>query len=315
MYQKKVLWIGFHEEGEIAFKKLTELNVNIVGVITLTKDELVKKSGAFDYRQFCEQSKIPIYEVTNINNDYAIGIIKNIMPEITFVIGWSQILEDYTLDALGLTIGAHASYLPKNRGSAPVNWAIINGEEESGNTLMVLAADVDTGDILYQEKYPISLYDSCKTIYQKVASANAKMILSTINDFESNEMRKVKQNINDDTLLPRRKPADGVIDWNQTSLKVYNFIRALTYPYPGATTILNDIKIIIWVASYNKDKPYDNSNNNGNVIGVVYSFIPELCGVVIQCGVGVVTCHKIEVFNTGELLVGERMINLFIEKT
>ncbi len=310
---KRILWVGFHQEGEIAFKNLVESDANIVGVITLTKEEIDKRSGSIDYNQLCMNTTIPVYEISNINSDESLEIIKKLNPDMMCVIGWSQILSKDVLDTADLVVGAHASYLPKNRGSAPVNWAIINGEESTGNTLMVLSSSVDAGDIVLQERFPITLFDSCDTIYHKVALTNSKMILNAVKAFNTNELHYTKQNITDSKLLPRRKPEDGLIDWNSDNLTVYNFIRALTKPYPGAFTEINGIKIFVWDVSYADMNHYEDTGLPGTIVGYRYSYVPELCGLEIQCGEGNITLHKITIVKTGEELFGEELVTYFKE--
>ncbi len=308
---KRIVWVGFHQEGEIAFENLIKSDANIVGVITLTKEEMDKRSGSIEYSQLCADTTIPAYEVSNINSDESLEIIKKLNPDMMCVIGWSQILSKDVLDTADLVVGAHASYLPKNRGSAPVNWAIINGEKSTGNTLMVLSSSVDTGDIVLQERFPITLFDSCDTIYHKVAITNSTMILNTVKAFNNNDIRYTKQIITDSKLLPRRKPEDGLIDWNADNLMVYNFIRALTKPYPGAFTEIDGIKIFAWDVSYTDINHHEDTRLPGTIVGYRYSYIPELCGLEIQCGEGNITLHKITIAETGEELFGEKLVTYF----
>ena len=310
---KRILWIGFHKEGKIAFEKLLKSDTNIVGVITLTKEEREKRSGSIDYNLLCADTTIPVYEVSKINSDTSLDIIKNLNPDMICVIGWSQILSKNVLDTADLVVGAHASLLPKNRGSAPVNWAIINGEKSSGNTLMVLSSSVDAGDIIFQEKFPITLFDSCDTIYNKIALTNSNMIFKAVKAFNNNELDYTKQNITDSKLLPRRKPEDGLIDWNADNLTVYNFIRALTKPYPGAFTEISGIKIFVWDVSYSDLTHYKDTKLPGTIIGYRYSYKPELCGLEIQCGQGNITVHKITITETDEELFGEELVTYFKE--
>src|SRR4051812_1382898 len=162
-------WVGFHQEGIEALDALLDAGAPIKCVLTLRPDLAAKRSGGADYFPVCGKHGVPLHYISDINNDDARSILAAVQPDIVFVIGWHQIVRP---DALRLArvgmIGAHASLLPHNRGSAPINWAIINGEKETGNSLIWLAPDVDAGDIIDQMAFPISETDTCATLYRQV---------------------------------------------------------------------------------------------------------------------------------------------------
>jgi len=305
----RIVWVGFHEEGRYCIPKLHESGFSIEAIITLDEEELKKRSSVFDYSFQSEKYSIPIYKVNNINDSVAVEIISNIKPDVICVIGWSQILSAHILDQADLVIGAHASLLPHNRGSAPINWSLINGEKITGNTLMSLNSGVDTGDILHQTSFNITIYDSCKTLYEKVARSNANMLVEVLNKYSTGLLIRKKQKIGDEVLLPRRAADDGEIDWSKSSADIYNFIRALTSPYPGAFGYIKGQKIIILDAAYNDN--LDTSNQKyGSIVGFNYSFKPELCSVDVSCSLGFVTIYKI-VLSTNKILFGESLIDFF----
>ena len=191
-------------------------------------------------------------------------------------LGGEQAAEQYwDLAAIG-TVGTHAALLPHNRGSAPVNWAIIRGEEETGNTLMWLSKEVDSGEIIDQTAFPITLFDTCKTIYDKVAASNAVMLDKLIDALIKGEKPVSSiSNETDEELLPRRRPKDGLMDWQQDAKKIYDFIRALTLPYPGAFTFLDGRKWLIWEAMV---LPVKSTELPGTILGNAYGF--KDCGIL-----------------------------------
>ena len=168
------------------------------------------------------------------------------------------------------TVGAHASLLPHNRGSAPINWALIHGEKRTGNTLMWLNAKVDEGAIIDQMEFPITMYDSCQTLLQLIKKLEKGF--KPINSIE---------NITDEPLLPRRRPKDGFVNWNKSGMDIYNFIRALTHPYPGAFTYLEGRKWILWKAAL---LPFHSSTSNlkpGEILDYAYSFSNDANGLLV----------------------------------
>ena len=305
----KILFIGFHEEGKYCIPKLYEKGYSVKAILTLNKKEILKRSGAFDYSNQSKEYNIPIYKIKHINSNKSKKIISKIKPNIICVIGWGQILSADILNQADLVIGAHASLLPKYRGSAPINWSLINGDKITGNSMISLSPVVDSGDILFQTRFDITKYDSCKSLYEKVALSNYKMLCDVVKKYSDGLLVKKKQKIKNKKLLPRRKPDDGKINWNKTSVEIYNFIRALTAPYPGAFSFINGEKIIIQEAALKDEKNMVNKKR-GTIVSLNYSFIPELCSVDISCSEGKISVYKILVKNN-KILYGNKLIEFF----
>ena len=289
----KITWIGNHEEGILAFRKTAETN-GIEAFITLDETAFAKRSaGSREYLDICAKHDIPVFMVETIKGERAFEIISGQKPDLLVVFGWSEILPERLLDipAIG-TVGTHAALLPHNRGSAPVNWAIIHGEEKTGNTMMWLSKEVDSGDIIDQIEFPITPFDTCKTIYDRVAETNAEMLARLINSLNKGEKPAFQiENKTDEPILPRRRPKDGLIDWNQSTRQLYDFIRALTKPYPGAFSYLNGKKYLIWEASC---LPLKSKENPGTIIGTGYGFADQGTGLCIATEDGTLWVTSIE---------------------
>jgi len=150
-------WVGFHAEGGPAFEALMQAGAPIHGVITLTPERRARRSGAIDYAPLCARYGVPLHEIVDINGPDGLAALGAIRPDVAFVIGWSQIVRPPALRMARIgMIGAHASPLPRYRGSAPVNWALIKGETETGNSLIWLAEGVDRGAVIDQVTFSIS---------------------------------------------------------------------------------------------------------------------------------------------------------------
>jgi methionyl-tRNA formyltransferase len=289
--------VGFHEEGFLALKYLLEKNYPVTAIFTLNEEASGKRAAVRDFSKLAEKYKVRLVEVSHINDESSVAELKELSPNILFVIGWSQILSKDVLSiASDYTIGAHASLLPKNRGSAPINWSLINGELVTGNTLIELSEEVDAGAVLSQRKFQITLYDSCHTLYQKVAVSNRDMIVDFLMKYHSSNVEKKEQKIAGLPVLPRRRPQDGLINWQQSAKKIYDFIRALTKPYPGAFSYLGGKKVYLWKASYSESS---HINGLGRFSEFYYSFEPELCSVRVECMQGSILIHQIEVEGEG----------------
>lgn len=308
-----ITWVGCHREGEAAFQALLEKGYKVANFITLNDESFSRRSGGSRrYIELCEKYNVPISLISSIKGTEAYEIIKMANPDLLIVLGWSEILPERLLDIPTIgTVGAHAAMLPHNRGSAPINWALIKGEKSCGNSLMWLDKNVDEGKIIDQMPFNITDYDTCKTLYDKVAVTNEQMIIRLV-DRLSQGLPPVmeKENITTEPLLPRRRPKDGLLNWNQDARAVYNFIRALARPYPGAFTYLSGKKYLLWSASL---LPGDQElGEPGTVIGNVYSPVEDACGIQIACGKGSIIIHEIE-DEEGNICKGSALSSLNME--
>ena len=298
-------WVGFHLEGVPALDALLDAGAAIGGVITLRPDLAAKKSGGADYFDVCARRGVPLHYVDNINGPEAVRVLTMLRPDVVFVIGWHQILKPETLKLARVgMIGAHASLLPHNRGSAPINWAIINGEAETGNSLIWLAPDVDAGDLIDQRRFPINKTDTCATLYQHVADTNREMLLQVLPRLLAGERPGSRQQHTDEEVLRRRRPADGLVDWSRSGEQVYDFIRALTRPYPGAFSALDGRCWKIWQAALSPDTR--NGHAPGEVIGPVLSPREDANGQLVACGTGSVILLEVEA-DDGTVLAGRAL--------
>jgi len=246
----RIVFVGAHVEARLPLQHLISLRENVVGLLTLEPKSLARMSGGVELGKIATAAGIPLSVVANINTAEALAWIQSCSPDLLLVVGWTQLLKPELLNVPRVAaLGFHASLLPKYRGRAPVNWAIIHGEKETGNTLMVLDAAADEGDIVSQRRIPITEEDDCASVYHKVSLTECEMLDEVLPLIREGRMPRVKQDSVRSSLMPKRKPEDGVIDWGWPSQRLYNWIRALTHPYPGAFTYLTGQKISIWKAS------------------------------------------------------------------
>jgi methionyl-tRNA formyltransferase len=270
-----------------ALEALLAAGAPIRAVLTLKPELAAKRSGGVDYAPVCARFGVPLHFITGINEPDAFAILSRLAPDVLFVIGWHQIVRPpvMRLASRGL-IGAHASYLPHNRGSAPINWAILRGEHETGNTLMWLADGVDEGDVIDQRSFPITPYDTCATLYQRVAETNRDMLVALLPRLMAGARPGRPQERSDEPALARRRPADGRITWDCPARVVYDFVRALTRPYPGAFSWLDGKQWWIWQAALVPDLGPVDGATPGEVLGPVISPSESACGQLVACGSG-----------------------------
>jgi methionyl-tRNA formyltransferase len=206
-------------------------------------------SGWERFDDLAEQTGASLLEVRDLNTPDNVERIASLAPDLILVAGWTRLLgpDILRIPRLG-AIGFHASLLPRYRGRAPVNWALINGEKETGNTMFYLDDGVDTGDIVDQRRIAIDDDDDCATLYEKVARSGIEMLDQHLPALKVGTAPRRRQNEADATVMPRRRPEDGRIDWARDADALFNWVRAQTHPYPGAFTTLDGRRLSIWKA-------------------------------------------------------------------
>jgi methionyl-tRNA formyltransferase len=191
---------------------------------------------------------IPVFKIDGDLKEYT-EVLKELKPDFLLAIGWYYMIPKKMLMlAEKGAAGIHASLLPKYRGNAPLVWAMINGEKETGVSFFYFEGGVDEGDIIAQESFPIEESDTIKNLLFKTNAASKKILVEHLSKISKGTASRIKQDHSKASLFPKRSPEDGLIDWNWDIQRIKNFIRAQTKPYPGAYTIIAGKKIIIWDA-------------------------------------------------------------------
>jgi methionyl-tRNA formyltransferase len=244
-----IVFIGCVLEGRRTLEGLIERGEHISAVFTFLPAKAATISGAARWDDITAAHGIPLHHVRSINDPEALATIRELEPDLVFCVGWTQLLGEELLSIPRLgCLGFHASLLPHYRGRAPVNWAIINGEILTGNTLMVLDPGVDTGDIVAQRAIAISDDDTCGTVYDKVAASELEMLDEVLPLIHVGLMPRRRQDDSRATVVGRRRPEDGRIDWCRTTRELHDWVRALTDPYPGAFTTIDGEQVWVWAA-------------------------------------------------------------------
>lgn len=231
----RIVFIGGVEIGLTVFKAVFESGYPVHTLFTLPLEAAAETSGFVDFEPFALERGTRVIRTKNINQDKMVQEIRDAGPDIIIVCGWQRLVckEILTIPKLGC-IGFHSSLLPKYRGRAPVNWAMVMGERETGITMFYLTPEADTGDIIAKKAFPILFNDDCGSVYKKSAQAGAALIAEYLPRIEKDIAPRIHNEARSYPAYPKRTPEDGLIDFNRSALDVYNFVRALTRPYPGA---------------------------------------------------------------------------------
>jgi methionyl-tRNA formyltransferase len=263
------LFIGGTKRGYLTLKALIAGGANIVGVISLLQDEHEIERYERHMKDIAEEYKIPLYETKSLKDrDYAGIISQELKPDIAFVVGCRVMIpkEIYRIPPLGM-LAVHDSLLPQYRGFAPLNWSIINGETKTGVTLFHLSDLMDGGDIVAQKSVDIGNDESAPAIYERICDATIEVILESYPGLEKGITPLIKQDYSTGSFTCSRIPSDGMIDWRDLTEVIFNKVRAITYPYPGAFTYYKGKVLKIWSAKQIHNPPVYKGRIPGRVIG------------------------------------------------
>lgn len=243
----RIVFVGVHREAEPPLRWLLDQDEAVLGLVTLDPESRRQVSGAVDLEPLARAAGRPTLEVKNVNEPHAAAWIASHRPDVVLVVGWTQLLKREVLAIPRLVcLGFHASLLPKYRGRAPINWALIHGETETGNTMIVLEPGADEGDIVAQRRIPIGDEDDCATLYDKVAATEVEMLAEVLPGLREGRLPRRPQDGALATVMPRRRPEDGLIDWSRTTKQVHDWVRAQTHPYPGAFSLWDGRRVHVW---------------------------------------------------------------------
>lgn len=207
----------------------------------------------------------------NADNSSIQQISKEINPDYIMSFGYRRMINpEICATAKRACIGSHFAPLPRYRGFAPLNWVLINGETETAVNTFFLDASVDAGNILQRESVIIEDADDINTLTAKCVVAFKRVLLNTIEMTESGCPTGIEQDHSKATYTCSRSPDDGEIDWGKSSRDIYNLVRALTYPMPGAFTYMNGEKLYVWKCRVVDELPYE-----GRIPGRVIQIVPN----------------------------------------
>ena len=202
-------------------------------------------------KKFALQHGLKVLQPKNLKAPSFLDELKDLNADLQIVVAFRMLPEAvWNMPPLG-TYNLHGSLLPRYRGAAPINWAIINGEKTTGVTFFKITHDIDTGDILLQKKIDIGEDETAGELHDKMMHIGAEAVLQGVRMIEKGDINLQKQDDAKASRAPKIYPADCHIDWNKNTGEVYNFIRGLS-PYPGAWSLLEGKKIKILRAAKEK---------------------------------------------------------------
>lgn len=238
----RILYLGTPEFAVAPLKKLVEHNYEIVSVVTATdkpagRGNQLQQSAV---KQYAIANKIPVLQPEKLRDEKFIEHLRSLQIDLGIVVAFRMMPEIlWSLPRMG-TFNLHASLLPQYRGAAPIHWAVINGENETGVTTFFLQHEIDTGEIILQDKVPISEQDTTGILYEKLMHVGADLVLKTVQRIEQGNRHTVPQHTAEILLTASKIYKEmAEINFAKTVEEVYNLVRGM-HPYPCAFAKINN---------------------------------------------------------------------------
>ena len=282
----RILFMGTPEFAKKNLEALYNNNENIIGVVTAP--DKPKGRGMVltpsDVKKFALEKNLPVYQPTTLKDGAFLDTLKELNPDLIVVVAYGKILPSYVLDYPKYgCINNHASILPKYRGAAPIQRAIMDGDKETGVSVMKMDIGLDTGDVILVEKVTIEENDNFETVHDKLAEAGSIALLKTVDLLKKGEATYTKQ---PDTFTYAEKilKSDCLIDFNKTLNEIHNQIRGLS-PIPLSYTKTSDGKVLKVVKAHKTDKKAEKCQN-GEIVSLDTS-------INVKCEDGVIALDVI----------------------
>lgn len=242
----RAILLAYHDIGYVCLQELLDQGDEVAAVFT-HEDNPNEEIWFRSVKELSRAHGVPTFTPDDINAPEWRERIRSLNPDVLFSFYFRQMVGQEILDIPPLgCLNLHGSLLPQYRGRVPVNWAILNGETETGVTLHYMVAKPDAGDIVAQRRVPIAFEDTALTLYRKLVPAARELFAVALPLLREGRAPRIPQDLSRGSYFGGRRPEDGRIDWSWPAMRIYNLVRAVTHPYPGAFTSLGGRKLFVW---------------------------------------------------------------------
>ncbi len=273
----RVVFMGTPDIAATCLSSLLESRHEIIGVYT--KPDMPKNRGMklemSDVKKVALAHDLPVYQPTTFKDDSVYEELKDLHPDAIAVVAYGKILPQRVLDIPPKgCLNIHASVLPQLRGSGPVQWAILNGMDETGVTAMYMAAEMDAGDIIEIRKTPIEPYENAQSLLDRLAAIGGKLLCETLDAMEEDRVTRTPQDESQVTFAPMLNKTMCPIDWSRSPREIIDHVRGLD-PWPVATTMIQEKRFKIYAV-----RPVDKTTNKepGTLLAVTKEGLEVACG-------------------------------------
>lgn len=276
----KILFMGTPDFAAVTLKAMINAKLDIVGVVS--QPDRPKGRGhklvPTDVKAAALEANLPVYQPERIKNGEMQEILDELKPDVIVVVAYGKILPDYIINYPKYgCVNVHASLLPKYRGAAPIQWAIINGEKTTGVTTMKMDSGLDTGDMLLKTETEIGEYETAEELFDRLAKIGGELLLETLDGLEQDAIAPIPQEHEKHTYAPMISRETGVIDWNKPAREISKLICGMN-SWPLASTKYKDGVLKIVTAKVCHD-------NSDKTAGTILA-LEKGRGLKISCGEG-----------------------------
>lgn len=270
MASPAIVVFAYHDVGYECLEVLINRGMHIVAVFT-HEDSPRERIWFRSVAELAGRHGIPVHTPQTVNTQEWIARIREMRPQILFSFYYRNMICQEILDIPSHgAFNMHGSLLPRYRGRVPINWAVLNGETRTGATLHFMVKRADAGDIVDQEPVLIGTQDTAQQVFVRVTAAARRVLERQIDAIAAGHPPRHPQDEAAATYFGGRKPEDGQIDWTLPAVRIFNLVRAVTHPYPGAFTEAHGRRLFIWWAQPRL--------NGGGAPGEVLSADPLIVG-------------------------------------
>jgi methionyl-tRNA formyltransferase len=262
----KIVFMGNPQFAVPSLRKLVESDHDILSVVTNPPKpagrgkQLIKSPVA----ECAKELNLPIIETDELKSEKILHTLRDLNGDVFAVVAYRILPKKVINIPLKGAINLHGSLLPKYRGAAPIQWALINGESETGLTTFIIQPKVDRGNILLQKMIKIDSDDNYGSLAEKMSHTGAELLVNTVDRFESENVEPYNQLDSNATMAPKITPALTNISWEKSAKEIHNLIRGLA-PFPGARTVLDSKTLKIFKTKYIEENSTNNSGEISNI--------------------------------------------------
>ncbi|HBR87075.1 MAG TPA: methionyl-tRNA formyltransferase [Candidatus Marinimicrobia bacterium] len=262
----KIVFMGNPQFAVPSLRKLVESDHDILSVVTNPPKpagrgkQLIKSPVA----ECAKELNLPIIETDELKSENFLHTLRDLNGDVFAVVAYRILPKKVINIPLKGAINLHGSLLPKYRGAAPIQWALINGESETGLTTFIIQPKVDKGNILLQKTIKIDQDDNYGSLAEKMSHTGAELLVNTVDRFESENVEPYNQLDSNATMAPKITPALTNISWEKSAKEIHNLIRGLA-PFPGARTVLDSKTLKIFKTKYIEENSTNNSGEISNI--------------------------------------------------
>ena len=252
----RIVFMGTPDFAAASLKKLIDEKYDIAAVFT-QPDKPRNRGMQLSYspvKQLALDNDIPVYQPTKLRDGAAAELIKSLNPDILVVVAYGRILPDEMLNIAKFgAINVHASLLPKYRGAAPIQWAVLNGDKITGVSTMYLASEMDTGDVLYTAETEIGEFETSGELFDRLMVMGAELLHKTLTNIEAGTAPRIPQNNDEASYVTMLDKSLSPIDWTKTPREIIKWVYGLQ-PWPVATMQLGNDTFKVYAAEYTDNK-------------------------------------------------------------